>query len=124
MCGTGLLLVVSLPSPCWPPHNRTSLSAGVGAARADAAAALTEVQQYAKATVESNVWPLCSSLLSLPRLALPDVVGHFRVVINNNKSPESVRAGCFLPPLGLEGCVFFQTLRVLVKGSCHMGTGG
>lgn len=40
MCGTGLLLVVSLPSPCWPPHNRTSLSAGVGAARADAAAAL------------------------------------------------------------------------------------
>lgn len=74
--------------------------------------------------MESKIWPLCSSFLSLALLALPDVVGHFRVVINNNKSTESVRAGYFLPPLGLEGYGFFQVFQLLVKGSCHMGTVG
>lgn len=55
----------------------------------------------------TNLAPVLS-LLSLPCLALPDVVGHFRVVINNNKSSESIRAGCFLPPLGFNGGVFFS----------------
>lgn len=68
--------------------------------------------------------PLRSSFLSLPHSAPPDVFGHFQVVINNNKSAESVRAGCFLPPLGLEGSVFFQIFQLLVKGSCHVGTVG
>lgn len=88
------------------------------------AAALPEGQQHASTIVESQIWPLCSGLLSLPRLARPDVAGHFQVVINNNKSTESVRAGYFLPPLGLEDCGFFQIFQLLVKGICHMGAVG
>lgn len=76
----------------------------------------------------TNLAPVLS-LLSLPCLALPDVVGHFQVVINNNKSSESIRAGCFLPPLGLKVGVFwffffFQIFQLLVKGSCQMGAVG
>lgn len=119
---TGLPLAVKLPLSPWatrpfPLHPDRGCSHRL-------AAALPAVEQRAKAIMDSEIWPLCSSFLSLPCLALADVAGHFRVVINNNKSTESIRAGYFLPPLGLEGYVFFQIFQLLVKGSCHMGTVG
>lgn len=68
----------------------------------------------------TNLAPVLS-LLSLPCLALPDVVGHFRVVINNNKSSESIRAGCFLPPLGFNGSVFFPDFPTVGQGKLSDG---
>lgn len=69
-------------------------------AQTDFAAAFPGVEQHVKAIMESKLQPLCSSFPSRLHLALPDVVGNFRVVINNNKSVQSIRAGYFLPPLG------------------------